>query len=650
MVLADAPGESAEITVGASTTTIAGLTAELARLGAATGDIVTVTTAEEGSGRTVVPGSGLLAEPAVTPQGVVPEDHEVTLVMATWPGADDATKPTTDQARQTITASADYWRTVSAQQINFVPGAVHENVALSTSLCSLGYSELMQQLQLQTGWTPGPSKHVVVAGAHCTENGWGVAAGWGSVGSHVDSGGYVILNGTAGIGNRATGSTAHELGHNISLGHAQEVACASGGMQVVDGPADGCRAIEYGNKYSIMGGLSGAPPMVPSAPELARLGLTGGALRDIATGSAALDITLAPVGGISGTRFARFTDAHGDTYYLEYRSAVGPDAPTLSGSPTPRLPSGVVISKEFVEADGTPFRAGSDIFGAPLKVISRDSYQLDANPLSNPVNPSPTESGGYDGDPVLPIGHVQFLGQGSVIVHSQDASGARITIDLSQAPKATAPQAPRNVNVARSGADGARATFTRPASDGGAYITRYTVTATPGGATCTAVDERGCVVSPLTAGVTYSFTVTAGNLVGTSAGAPSGAPGVVIPIAPPLPTVTVTPTPTVIATASPTAAPAQVATPAPTISATQTYSDLTADTYTGCGIDGYEPCDTYTDCGVDGYEPCDTYTGCGIDGYEPCDTYTGATAAAVETYAYGTSGYETTYGSTYGAT
>ena len=62
--------------------------------------------------------------------------------------------------------------------------------------------------------------------------------------------------------------------------------------------------------------------------------------------------------------------------------------------------------------------------------------------------------------------------------------------------------------------------WTAPASDGGSSITGYTVTASPGGATCTAVG-LGCSVSGLANGTTYAFTVRAQNAVGF--GAPSNA-------------------------------------------------------------------------------------------------------------------------------
>ena len=56
-----------------------------------------------------------------------------------------------------------------------------------------------------------------------------------------------------------------------------------------------------------------------------------------------------------------------------------------------------------------------------------------------------------------------------------------------------------------------------PASTGGSAITGYTVTASPGGATCSTSGALSCAVGGLANGTAYTFTVTATNTVGTGA-------------------------------------------------------------------------------------------------------------------------------------
>jgi hypothetical protein len=90
---------------------------------------------------------------------------------------------------------------------------------------------------------------------------------------------------------------------------------------------------------------------------------------------------------------------------------------------------------------------------------------------------------------------------------------AATTVTRSFTVAAAEPGAPTSV-VATSGVTQASVVFTAPASTGGASITSYTVTSSPGGFTSSG-SSSPIVVTGLTNGTAYTFTVTAANSVGT---------------------------------------------------------------------------------------------------------------------------------------
>lgn len=108
-----------------------------------------------------------------------------------------------------------------------------------------------------------------------------------------------------------------------------------------------------------------------------------------------------------------------------------------------------------------------------------------------------------------------------------NAPGEQVTVN------ATVPGPPTGVSAVAGNAQ-AKVFFSPPASDGGAPIISYTVTASPGGAHASGPGSP-ITVTGLMNGTTYTFTVTATNSAGT--GPPSAASNAVIPQPPEAPTI-----------------------------------------------------------------------------------------------------------------
>lgn len=112
-------------------------------------------------------------------------------------------------------------------------------------------------------------------------------------------------------------------------------------------------------------------------------------------------------------------------------------------------------------------------------------------------------------------------------VIARNALGVSPVAPSNQATPSAPPQPPTDV-VAQPRESGALVSWQAPADTGGIPVASYTVTATPGGATCTTEPgspaPTSCLVTGLENGTPYTFTVTAEHALGVSSPSEPSAP------------------------------------------------------------------------------------------------------------------------------
>ncbi|MCB0967623.1 MAG: fibronectin type III domain-containing protein, partial [Ilumatobacter sp.] len=138
----------------------------------------------------------------------------------------------------------------------------------------------------------------------------------------------------------------------------------------------------------------------------------------------------------------------------------------------------------------------------------------------------------FDGEAGVAYGFAVAASDGVGNVEAMPTGVQVTTTAVDPPPGPTAPSAPRQVGAT---AGNARATVSwiAPASNGGATITKYTVTSAPGGKQCTTTGALSCTVTGLTNGTSYTFRVRATNSAGS--GPWSGTSPSVTPKAPVVP-------------------------------------------------------------------------------------------------------------------
>ncbi len=253
--------------------------------------------------------------------------HSVYLAIVTTSGG--FTNSYTDtQATNLVTTARNYW---VAQSEGAIPsftqtGTIqryNSTVNCTTSNYTAFWNEAIGKFGVSSTFfvNNGAARHLVVLlPIGCQDYNH---FGWGTIGSQgVDSGGVLEIS----SGNTAdTQVLAHEIGHNLSLNHANLSYCPSA-----------CSSVEYADVYDIMGVSFTDVAPIPALNSISKLKL--GFIADSKVTSLSLPgdvatqtttITLKPINdrAATGIRIIKVTDpASGVVRYIEYRSGTADDA------------------------------------------------------------------------------------------------------------------------------------------------------------------------------------------------------------------------------------------------------------------------------------------------------------------------------------
>lgn len=332
-----------------------------------------------------MPVAGASARRGVAP----PRPVHVVRLLPRGARPDAAVSPAA--ARRMVAGASAYWSEQTRGSVSFRVASV-SSWRRTTATCH-DIDGLWEDALSRVPAAAGRAHHLVVVlpATHAQDP---CLYGFGSMGV-ADSGGSTYVSALQ------ASLLAHELGHNLGLGHAGSLVCArtQDGRRTSTGWAAGCTHRAYDDLFDVMGySGEGFGEGNLGAVHIDQLGADPAGVRVLtSTGR----VVLAPLSARSGTRVLKIAVRGEPLYYAEYRTATGRDAAPAAGAWRPSV--GVRILRVDPDDGG--------------------SLELDASPGS-----------GRTYDRALRPGRTFVTASGRVRITVRSAAAARAVLDVVVSP------------------------------------------------------------------------------------------------------------------------------------------------------------------------------------------------------------------------
>jgi hypothetical protein len=259
-----------------------------------------------------------------------PATRRLFVAVVTPRGWSPANTVTESQIDTQVSGASNYWSTVTSGGVTLTfanPAAPRYTSEFS---CSDNPFSMWSEAAAKTGFSSDANSSLVVelppgiAGSSTSGCGYGL----GTIGATVNSSGMLYVS------DNVFPVLAHELGHNMSLKHADTLDCPSASDSAYSGSwtGSGCQEDPYGDGQDVMARSARTFAPLLSSPQSLRAGIIPASAATVISTNGTSNVVLNALGSRSGVRAAEIVDpVNSLTYYVEYRVATLPDTTNVYG-------------------------------------------------------------------------------------------------------------------------------------------------------------------------------------------------------------------------------------------------------------------------------------------------------------------------------